>query len=91
VEEEGQGRRFVTLAQAASGTPEVADALREFLTERVWANRPDGDSELARKTAALVSSQLLGVAWARYVVRMEPRPAATRGFIGISRPARARR
>ncbi|MGH9108889.1 MAG: TetR family transcriptional regulator [Acidimicrobiales bacterium] len=66
------GRSFVTLVQAVSGAPEVADALREFLFERVWANRPDADRETTRITVALVSSQLLGLAWARYVVRMEP-------------------
>lgn len=66
------GRSFVTLTQAVSTSPEVARALREFLTERVWANRPGAGRPAAMRTTALVSSQLLGVAWARYVVRMEP-------------------
>jgi len=73
--EEGQaepGRAFVTLTQAVSGSPEVARALREFLTERVWANRPGASHETVMSTAALVSSQLLGIAWSRYVVRIEP-------------------
>lgn len=73
--EEGQGepgRAFVTLTQAVSSSPEVARALREFLTERVWANRPGGSRESNMRTAALVSSQLLGIAWSRYVVRIEP-------------------
>lgn len=72
------GRSFVTLTQAVSSAPEAATALREFLTERVWAHRPGGDSPNAMRVAALVSSQLLGVAWARYVVRMEPIASASR-------------
>lgn len=80
--DEEPGRRFVTLAQAASGAPEVAKALREFLTDRVWAHRPDGGDEQTMKTAALVSSQLLGVPWARYVVRMEPLASASRADVG---------
>lgn len=59
------GRSFVVLTQAVSSAPEVARALREFLTERVWANRPGADQLAAMRTAALVSSQLLGLAWAK--------------------------
>jgi hypothetical protein len=65
-------------AQAVSSAPEPAQALREFLTERVWAYRRQGDTALAARTAALVSSQLLGTAWARYVIRMEPFASASR-------------
>lgn len=32
---------------------------------RVWANRPGADQLAAMRTAALVSSQLLGLAWAK--------------------------
>ena len=67
--------------QAVSSAPEVARAVREFLTERVWANRPGGTDEDTMKTTALVSSQLLGVAWARYVVRMEPLATAPRAEV----------
>jgi AcrR family transcriptional regulator len=79
--EDEPGRSFVTLTQAVSSAPEVARALREFLAERVWAHRPGGDSQAARKTASLVSSQLLGVAWARYVMRMEPLASAPRADV----------
>jgi AcrR family transcriptional regulator len=82
--EEGEqepGRRFVTLAQAASGSPEVAGALREFLTERVWAHHPDGGTEEGLRTASLVSSQLLGLAWTRYVVKLEPMASAPRAAV----------
>jgi len=75
------GKSFVTLTQAVSSAPEVARAVREFLAERVWTNRPTGDNELAARTTALVSSQLLGAAWARYVIRMEPFASATRSQV----------
>jgi len=75
------GRAFVTLTQAVSSSPEVARAVREFLTERVWANRPGSADEETMKTTALVSSQLLGVAWARYVIRMEPLATAPRAQV----------
>jgi len=75
------GRSFVTLTQAVSSSPEVARALREFLAERVWANVPGDDIEASALTAALVSSQLLGTAWARYVIRMEPFASATRAQV----------
>jgi AcrR family transcriptional regulator len=75
------GRSFVTLVQAVSSAPEVATALREFLTERVWAHRRDGDPAAAARTAALVSSQLLGTAWVRYVIRLEPFASAPRSQV----------
>ncbi len=75
------GKSFVTLTQAVSSAPEVARAVREFLTERVWARVPAGDSETAARTTALVSSQLLGAAWARYVIGMEPFASATRAEV----------
>jgi AcrR family transcriptional regulator len=75
------GRAFVTLTQAVSSAPEVARAVREFLTERVWARVPAGNGEAAARTTALVSSTLLGAAWARYVIRMEPFASATRAEV----------
>lgn len=72
------GASFVTLTQAVSSAPEAARALREFLTERVWANRPDGMSPESMRVVSLVSSQLLGLAWTRYIVRMEPIASASR-------------
>jgi AcrR family transcriptional regulator len=78
------GKSFVTLAQAVSSSPEIARAVREFLTERVWAHRPSGngaDEEMMARTAALVSSQLVGTAWARYVIRMEPFASARRSDV----------
>jgi AcrR family transcriptional regulator len=82
--EEGEaepGKPFVTLTQAVSSSPEVARAVREFVTERVWARVPASGSEVAARTTALVSSQLLGAAWARYVIRMEPFASASRSEV----------
>jgi AcrR family transcriptional regulator len=82
--EEGEaepGKPFVTLTQAVSSSPEVARAVHEFVTERVWARVPDSGNEAAARTTALVSSQLLGAAWARYVIRMEPFASASRSEV----------
>jgi AcrR family transcriptional regulator len=75
------GKPFVTLTQAVSSSPEVARAVREFVTERVWARVPASGSDAAARTTALVSSQLLGAAWARYVIRMEPFASASRSEV----------
>lgn len=75
------GKPFVTLTQAMSSAPEVAAAVREFITERVWAHVPAAGDEQTRVRTALVSAQLLGLAWARYVVRMEPIASASRSQV----------
>jgi len=75
------GQPFVTLAQAMAASPEVATAVREFLTERVWARVPAAGDEATRARVALVSAQLLGLAWARYIVRMEPLASASRSQV----------
>ena len=71
------GRSFVTLAQAVSAAPEVARSLREFLSDRIWAGRDQGDPDLQWRFNA-ISSQLVGLAWSRYIVRLEPLASATR-------------
>jgi ABC-type Zn2+ transport system substrate-binding protein/surface adhesin len=55
--------------------------VREFLTERVWAHRPAAQDAAVSRTTALVSAQLLGAAWARYVIRMEPLASASRAEV----------
>jgi AcrR family transcriptional regulator len=69
--------RFVNMAQAVAGSSGAADALREFLVERVWSTTlPDaGPAEELRRCR--VSSQLFGVAWDRYVLRLEPFASAS--------------
>ncbi len=66
---------FVTAVQAAVATPNAGVALREFLEERVWSQRPRraGDSdEVHNLRRALVASQLFGLGWVRHVLRLEP-------------------
>src|ERR1700733_13407412 len=73
---------FVPLAQAMCASTEVADAVREFLAERLPAHGPAGeDPALSRRRRSLVSSQLVGLAWTRYVVRMEPLASASRAEV----------
>jgi AcrR family transcriptional regulator len=73
---------FVTLAQAMCASTEVADAVPEFLAERLPAHGPlDEDAAVSRRRRSLVSSQLVGLAWTRYVVRMEPLASADRAEV----------
>lgn len=73
---------FVALAQAMAADPRVADGMREFVVERVGLVGPiDEDEETARTRRALVGSQLLGLAWSRYVMRMEPIASADRAEV----------
>lgn len=69
----GEGTGFVSLVQAVSESRAAADGLREFLTERVWAC--DGDEarpEVADMRHSLIASQLFGLGWSRFVLRVEP-------------------
>jgi AcrR family transcriptional regulator len=72
---DGTGTAFVSMAQAISSSPEAARSLREFLASRVWDSL--AASEEARWRTAVVSSQLLGLAWTRYVMRAEPLASAS--------------
>jgi AcrR family transcriptional regulator len=73
------GQSFVTVAQAMSASPEVARCMREFLAERVWSDPPvEADPETLQGIYALVSAQLMGTAWARYIMRIEPLASASR-------------
>lgn len=71
------GQSFVTLAQAVSSSPEVARSLREFLSERIWAGRQDTSADAQWRFNA-ISAQLVGLAWSRYIVRLEPLASAPR-------------
>ncbi|HEV3280909.1 MAG TPA: TetR family transcriptional regulator [Acidimicrobiales bacterium] len=75
---------FLSLAQAMAASPQIADGMREFIIERVGLEGPfggDEDEETRMKRRALVGSQLLGIAWARYVMRMEPIASASRAQV----------
>jgi AcrR family transcriptional regulator len=70
------GQAFVNLVQATSSSPQTARSLREFLADRVWAQLADGD-EAARWRTVVISSELIGLAWSRYVVGLEPVASAS--------------
>jgi AcrR family transcriptional regulator len=73
---------FVSLAQAMVGSPEVADSMREFLAERIGLHDPfGGDEAEAMRRRSLVSSQLLGLGFTRYVMRMDPIASASRSDV----------
>lgn len=72
---EDPGKAFLNMVQAISSSPEAARSLREFLSERIWA--PLAENEQARWRTAVISSQLMGLAWNRYVMRAEPLASAT--------------
>lgn len=72
---EQPGRAFVNLVQAISSSPDAARSLREFLADRVWA--PLAADEQAQWRTAAISSQLMGLAWSRYVMRAEPLASAS--------------
>lgn len=76
------GQRFVAMVQAVAGSEEAARSMSEFLTERVWANpHPGVDDEGWARQRALVASQLVGTAWMRYVMKMEPLASASRAEV----------
>jgi hypothetical protein len=60
-----------------SSSPEAATGLREYLEDRVWSltaqHLPPGEREQRR---ALVASQLVGLAWTGYLLRLEPLASA---------------
>jgi AcrR family transcriptional regulator len=73
---------FLSLAQAMVASPEVADNVRQFMTERVGLHGAPGDDEAMQlRRRSLVSSQLLGIAWTRYVMRLEPMASASRAEV----------
>jgi AcrR family transcriptional regulator len=80
---EGSGSSFAACLGAMAASRNVADAMREFVDERVWSlirseSESEGESEAgAERRVALVSSQLMGLAFARYILRVPPLATAT--------------
>jgi AcrR family transcriptional regulator len=72
---ENPGTAFVNLVQAISSSPEAARGLSEFLSDRIWA--PLAENEQARWRTTVISAELMGLAWNRYVMRAEPLASAT--------------
>jgi AcrR family transcriptional regulator len=82
---EKTGSSFASVAQAMAASPAVADAIREFVSERVWRHGIviEGDDEATyHRRRALVSSQLMGLAFTRYLLRVPPISTATPAEIG---------
>jgi AcrR family transcriptional regulator len=78
------GQSFVAVAQAMSASPEVARCVREFLAERVWSDSPvEADPETRQRTHALICTQLMGTAWTRYILRIEPLASASREEVAV--------
>lgn len=70
---EGGQAPFVTTCQAVSSSPEAAAGLREYLEERVFSVTDcDAGPEESHARKGLVASQLMGIAWVRYVLALEP-------------------
>jgi AcrR family transcriptional regulator len=83
---EGTGSSFASCAGAMASSPVVADAMREFLTERVWQVipvRPGDDVATHQLRLAMVSTQLIGLAFTRYLTRVPPVSTATPVEIGL--------
>jgi AcrR family transcriptional regulator len=73
----GRASDFLSLVQVVSSSPEVAESLNQFLAARIWSRRasdPDDPEWLVRRS--LVASQLAGMAFERYVLRLEPLASA---------------
>ena len=82
---EGTGSSFASCLSAMAASSSVADAMREFVDERVWSvlQHNEGESEaLRRRRTSMVSSQLMGVAFARYILRVPPMSTASPKQIG---------
>jgi AcrR family transcriptional regulator len=82
---EGTGSSFASCLSAMAASTNVADAMREFVNERVWSvlRRNEGETEaLMRRRTAMVSSQLMGLAFARYILRVPPMSTASPKQIG---------
>jgi AcrR family transcriptional regulator len=72
---EGTGSSYASCVAAMASSASVADSMREFVAERIWDQTPvnEGESdEVTRQRRALVSSQLMGLAFIRYILRVPP-------------------
>ncbi len=64
--------RFTTLVEAVAASPRTADALREFMMERVWSRVRESPHQRAQ-----IAAQLWGMAFLRYVLVLEPVASAS--------------
>ena len=76
-DKEGERHPILTLFATATMEPEAAEMLREFVSERLFTPLLEGlDADQKELRANLLSSQLLGLGLARYVLRYEPLASA---------------
>jgi AcrR family transcriptional regulator len=70
---------FIALAQAAASSPDAARAIREFLAARIRITTPDSEPEEAwGQRHSMVASALIGTAWTRWILRVEPLASVSR-------------
>lgn len=70
--------RLVAMLRGAQASDEVGDLFREFITREVIGRfAHEAEPSGAPMRGALVASQILGLATARYVLRLEPLASAT--------------
>ena len=82
---EGTGSSFAACVAGMAASTSVADAMREFVAQRIWDRQEANPGESAGLTAqrrALVSSQLMGLAFTRYILRVPPISTASPRQIG---------
>jgi AcrR family transcriptional regulator len=82
---EGTGSSFASCLSAMAASSSVADAMREFVNERVWSvlrHNEDETETLRWRRTSMVSSQLMGLAFARYILRVPPMSTASPKQIG---------
>jgi AcrR family transcriptional regulator len=83
---EGTGSSFASCVAGMASSTNVADAMREFVAERIWDKAPvnEGESdEVTRQRRALVASQLMGLAFIRYILRVPPISTTTPKEIAV--------
>jgi AcrR family transcriptional regulator len=84
-EPDGDGKgspSFIAMVQAMASSRETADAMRQFLLDRLRMPPLPGEDEAQQaRRHCLVTSQLLGVGWSRYVMRFEPIASAPRAEV----------
>jgi AcrR family transcriptional regulator len=69
---------FIHIVQAVASSPQAADGLREFLMDRIWAFvSRDKDPDVAAMRRSLIATQLFGLGWTRYVLKLEPFASAS--------------
>jgi AcrR family transcriptional regulator len=82
---EGTGSSFVSCVGAMAASPDVADAMREFVRDRVWSQvaAVEGEDQARTDTRrALIASQLMGLAYTRYILRVPPISTASPAEVG---------